>query len=136
MNKINIIAILFILFFSSFIFADEVTTTSSSVTTETTNSSSTSGTPEDATTTTVTTTKTVVKDEDIKIIATIKDKFAKSGALTGTELTIVSTDGIVTISGTVTTQSQADEAVRLAKETAGVNNVISDITVKTKTNPT
>lgn len=134
LNRKNIILAVVMSVFSNIILADEVTTTSSSVT-KTTSAPSTTGASENATSTTVTTSKTVTNDNDSKIMGEIHNKFVKSTTLADTELTVTSDNGVVTISGTVTTQSQADEAVKIAKANSGVENVISQITVETKTNP-
>lgn len=107
---------------------EEITTTTSVTKTTTTDTG-------DVSSTTVTTAKKTVSDDDLKIEASIKEKIAKSSVLTGTELEVVSEGGVVRITGVVTTQSQADEVVSLAKKTVGVTEVISDFTIKTKTNP-
>lgn len=127
---LKLFTVLFAICFSSVLLADEVTTTTVSKTIETPTAN-----PETSVQTTITTTQTVVKDEDQKIMATISDKIAKNIALTGTQVTVASKDGVVTLSGAVTMQSQADEAYRLAKETPGVTAVSTEIQVKTKKSP-
>lgn len=127
---VNILIALFSLVFFTPLFAAE-TTTSVTQTIETPNSNT------DATTTTViTTSKTTDNELDLKIIASINKQIAASSVLTGTTVTASSKAGVVTLSGTVTTQSQADEAVRIVRGTEGVNDVISEIIVKTHTDPT
>lgn len=71
-------------------------------------------------------------EADQKIIAAIYEKFGKSAALVGTQLTVKSENGFVTISGRVTAQSQADDAVTQAKTIIGVKDVKSEIIVTTK----
>lgn len=128
MAKIFFILMAFI--FASNVQADEVTTTS---VTKTVSEPTPAG--DAVSSTTVTTTKQVVSDEDKKIEIELKDKFLRNTALTGTEVTAISENGIVKLTGTVTTQSQADEAIKIAKETPGVTHVESEITIKTKTDP-
>lgn len=79
--------------------------------------------------TTTTTSKTSKIDDDI--VSAIYSKYAKESALIGTSLIVSSKDGIVTISGTVTAQSQADQAVIAAKTINGVKDVRSNINVTT-----
>lgn len=81
--------------------------------------------------TTTTTTTTQVVDTDTPIVSGIYSLFAKSAALIGTNLTVASKDGMVTITGSVTAQAQADEALRLAQTVPGVKDVQSNITVTT-----
>jgi len=70
-------------------------------------------------------------ESDGRITAAIYAQYGKSSALTGTNLTVVCKASVVTLSGTVTAQSQADEAVRLAKSVPFVKEVISNIVVVT-----
>ncbi len=76
-----------------------------------------------------------MSEPDQHIVATIYDKYAKSAALVGTAIKAVSQNGAVTLSGNVTAQSQADEAVSIAKATPGVSLVNTEIVVKTNANP-
>lgn len=88
-----------------------------------------------ATTTTTTTTTTpdpnTPTPQDDAIVTAAYNLFNKAPALIGTALTVSSLNGIVTVSGTVTSQSQADAAVEAAKSIAGVRDVRSAITVTT-----
>lgn len=81
------------------------------------------------TTVTVTASSTA---EDDNIVSAIYAKYAKESALIGTNLTVTSANGIVTINGSVTAQSQADQAVIVAKKIGGVKDVRSLINVTTK----
>lgn len=83
------------------------------------------------TTNTTTTTTTVVNDGDANIVSAIYARYAKDSTLIGTALTVTCKDGYVTISGTVTSQSQADQAVILAKRIDGVKDATSVINVTT-----
>lgn len=123
---------------SSAIFADAGTSTSYTIT----NTSTTPGgvtnmnvnKPTQSTTYT-TTTSTTTNSSDDDIITAIYAKYAKDQALIGTKLTVSSQNGIVSISGTVTAQSQADEASIAAKSVPGVKDVRSSINVTTNPNP-
>jgi hypothetical protein len=84
------------------------------------------GTP--ASTTIVIAPKSPVDDE---IVTAVYAKFAKTPALIGTEITANSVNGIVTLNGTVTAQSQADAAVEAAQSIGGVKGVRSTINVTT-----
>lgn len=106
------IAIMFLILSSSVIFAEAGTSTRSSVTK-------------------TTTTSTTTNANDNDIVSAVYSKYAKDAALIGTKLTVGSQNGIVTISGTVTSQSQADEAAIAAKSVAGVKDVKSFIQVTT-----
>lgn len=75
-----------------------------------------------------------VSDADANIISGIYQRYSKESALTGTNLNIASDNGVVVVSGSVTQQSQADQAIAVAKAMPGVKTVISKITVITNPN--
>lgn len=89
------------------------------------------GTQPSTTITTTATSDATPSTADERIMNMVYDKFHKTPALIGTSLTVTSSKGIVTVSGTVTGQSQADAAVEAAKSIAGVEGVRSEITVTT-----
>ena len=135
MKKIILTAVVGILALTcTIIFAQSETSTSSSVTN--TSSSGTNShdnnTTESTTYTTTTTNTKTSKDDDI--VSAIYSKYAQESALDATSLTVSSQNGIVTVSGTVTAQSQADEAVIAAKSIPGVKDVRSSISVTTNPN--
>jgi len=68
---------------------------------------------------------------DDNIVSSVYDKYHKTPALIGTNLTVSSVNRIVTINGKVTAQSQADAAVESAKSVVGVKDVRSKIEVTT-----
>lgn len=86
---------------------------------------------QDSNKTSVITTTTTNPSLDEDIVSAINAKYAKDAALIGTTLIVSSKDGIVTLSGSVTAQAQADEAVQVAKSIPGVKDVRSSINVKT-----
>lgn len=116
------------LLLSTTLFAEE--TISTTVTKSTKETPVTAPAGAQGTTTTTTTTTTVVTN-DTGIVSEIYAGYAKSAALIGTNLSVNSQDGIVTVSGTVTEQAQADEALNIARSVAGVKEVRSSISVMT-----
>ena len=129
-----IILFLFSLAASYFSYADTVSSTTVTNSTENVTPSDTvtnSAEPASKTTVTKSTTTVTVSDTDAKIIAAVYSKYAKEAALIGTKLTVNCADGNVTISGSVTTQSQNDAAVQAAKSVDGVKTVVSTIDVTT-----
>lgn len=128
------IVIIFLLFSSSAIFADAGTSTSSTVTNTSTTPDNTTNSNGNTTTQSITystTTSTTSNSKDDDIVSAIYAKYAKDPALIGTTLTVSSQDGIVTINGSVTAQSQADEASIAAKSVVGVKDVRSNVNVTT-----
>lgn len=116
------------LFSSNALFAEE--TISTTVTKSTKDTPVTAPAGAQGTTTTTTTT-TTVSTNDTAIVSAIYADFAKSAALIGTNLSVNSQDGVVTVSGNVTEQAQADEALNIARSAAGVKEVRSSISVMT-----
>jgi len=130
--------IAFLILFSSIIFADEQTSTSSTITnTSTSPANATNNNKDTATqsTTYTTTNSSTSNSRDDDIVSAIYAKYAKEPALLGTALTVSCQNGVVSISGTVTAQSQADEASIAAKSVSGVKDVKSSISVTTNPGP-
>ncbi len=67
---------------------------------------------------------------DARITATIKAKLIADKDLSAWQIAVSTTDGRVTLSGTVQTHDQIGRAMLLAMETAGVRDVKSTIQVK------
>lgn len=67
---------------------------------------------------------------DARITATIKSKLAKESALSVFNIHVETSDGLVTLSGTVDAYDQIGSAVKLARETEGVVKVVSSLQVK------
>lgn len=70
---------------------------------------------------------------DARITATIKGKLVASGELSALSISVNTTGGIVTLSGTVPSTEAISKAMLLAMETDGVKEVISTLQVKPKT---
>jgi hyperosmotically inducible periplasmic protein len=67
---------------------------------------------------------------DARITAAIKAKFLKEPGLSSMKIHVETTDGLVTLSGTVPTHEEVAKAVKLSLETDGVQKVISTLQVK------
>ncbi|HEV2392268.1 MAG TPA: BON domain-containing protein [Verrucomicrobiae bacterium] len=67
---------------------------------------------------------------DARITAAIKGKLLANRDLSGLSISVSTSDGIVTLSGTVPTAEDVSQAMLTALETDGVRQVISTIQVK------
>jgi osmotically-inducible protein OsmY len=65
-----------------------------------------------------------------RITATIKGKFIREPNLSAFKINIDTTDGVVTLSGTVTSPEEVGHAMKIALETEGVYKVVSSLQVK------
>lgn len=70
---------------------------------------------------------------DARITATIKGKLVASRDLSALSISVNTTGGVVTISGTVPSTEAISKAMLLAMETDGVKEVVSTLQVKPKT---
>jgi osmotically-inducible protein OsmY len=69
--------------------------------------------------------------EDGRTTAAIKTKLALDPDLSALEISVDTTDGVVTLAGRVTSPENLAKAIRLALEEDGVREVISTLQVKT-----
>jgi hyperosmotically inducible periplasmic protein len=69
---------------------------------------------------------------DIRITAAIKSKLVASSELSAFNISVSTTGGVVTLSGTVPSSDAIGKAVRLAMETDGVREVVSSLRVKAR----
>jgi hyperosmotically inducible protein len=67
---------------------------------------------------------------DVGLTGLVKTKLAADTHVKASEITVETTDGIVTLTGNVDTQEARDRAVQLAKETSGVHGVKDMISVR------
>ena len=67
---------------------------------------------------------------DAALTSAVKAKLLGDTKVGGLKIDVDTTNGIVTLSGTVASKSEADEAVRLARTTAGVRDVVNDLRVR------
>ena len=69
---------------------------------------------------------------DARITGTVKSKLVADSPLSGWKINVDTVDGLVTLSGTVTTHEQVAQAVKKALETDGVTKVVSTVQVTEK----
>jgi osmotically-inducible protein OsmY len=67
---------------------------------------------------------------DTRVVAAIKAKYTVDPDLSVWQISVSSTDGHVTLSGTVSTPEAIGKAVALALDVSGVRDVISTLQVK------
>lgn len=67
---------------------------------------------------------------DASITAAIKAKMAADETVKATDIDVDTKNGIVTLSGTVSSKAEADRAMVIAKEAEGVKSVTSHLVVK------
>jgi osmotically-inducible protein OsmY len=79
-------------------------------------------------------TESVKNDLSDAVITTrIKSEFAKDKMVSATRVKVETDDkGVVTLSGTAKSKAEADQAVKLARNTKGVTSVKNDISVESK----
>ena len=68
---------------------------------------------------------------DAEITTAVKTKFLADSKVGGLKIDVDTDHGIVTLTGPVNSVAEKNEAVRLAKTTAGVKSVVSKLTVET-----
>ncbi len=70
---------------------------------------------------------------DTVITTRVKAEFAKDKMVSATRVKVETDDkGVVTLSGTAKSKAEADQAVKLARNTKGVTSVRNDIVVASK----
>src|SRR6185437_13172294 len=70
---------------------------------------------------------------DGRVTAAIKAKYVKDPDLSAWDIHVSTTDGVVTLSGTVNSPDLIGKAMELALDTDGAQQVISTLQVKPKT---
>lgn len=77
------------------------------------------------------------KVDDSWITTKVKSKFAAAKGVKAHDITVSTTDGVVTLTGTATSQTEKKKAVRLAKGVKGVKSVdASGLTVNSSSSAT
>lgn len=66
---------------------------------------------------------------DAALTAAVKTKLLGDPKVSGLKIDVDSKEGVVTLTGTVKSQAEKDEALRLARETDSVRNVVDKLTV-------
>ena len=67
---------------------------------------------------------------DPALTAAVKSKLLGDPDVSGLKIDVDTENGVVTLTGRVSTQAEKDEALRLARETSGVKSVTDRITVQ------
>jgi len=66
---------------------------------------------------------------DAELTAKIKAKMALDDSVRARAIGVSTTDGVVTLAGTVGSAAERDRAVRLAQETKGIKRVVNHLTI-------
>ena len=69
---------------------------------------------------------------DAALTSAVKSKLLADPDVSGLKIDVDTTDGVVTLMGDVSTQAEANEAIRLARTTEGVRDVVSKLRVSTR----
>lgn len=69
------------------------------------------------------------KPDDAQISSEIQNKFSQDSGLSGKQLTVQASDGVITLGGSVDNEAQRDAATRQAAAVPGVKQVISNLQV-------
>src|ERR1700692_3383110 len=67
------------------------------------------------------------KPDDAKISNDIQNKFSQDSGLSGKQLTVQASNGVVTLGGTVDNDAQRDAASRQAASVAGVKEGVNNL---------
>ncbi len=68
--------------------------------------------------------------EDGSITAAVKMKFANDELVSANNIDVDTSNGVVTLNGTVSSQAEAQRAVDLAQTVSGVKNVRSNLIIQ------
>ena len=66
---------------------------------------------------------------DAAITAAVKSKFLADSAVSGLKIDVDTSNGIVTLTGSVSSRAEADRAVTMARATEGVTRVVNNLRV-------
>ena len=67
---------------------------------------------------------------DPALTASVKSKLLANPDVSGLRIDVDPRDGVVTLTGTVSTQAEKDEALRIARDTGGVKSVEDRLTLR------
>jgi hyperosmotically inducible protein len=67
---------------------------------------------------------------DTALTSAVKSKLLADPDVSGLKIDVDTSNGVVTLTGNVSTKAEADEAIRLARTTEGVQDVVSKLNVK------
>ena len=68
---------------------------------------------------------------DSGVTTKVKAKFAQDDLVKAHEINVTTRDGVVTLNGEVDTMAAHQQAIRLARDTEGVTNVVDELRVET-----
>lgn len=71
------------------------------------------------------------KVDDAAVTAAVKSKLLADSLVGGLKIDVDTRDGVVSLNGSVKSQAEKDQAVRLARETNGVKDVQDNLVVQT-----
>ena len=74
---------------------------------------------------------TACSQTDGGVTSKVKAKFAQDDMVKAHEINVDTRDGVVTLTGEVPTTTARQQAVRLARDTEGVTNVVDELRVET-----
>jgi osmotically-inducible protein OsmY len=69
---------------------------------------------------------------DAALTSAVKSKLLADPNVSGLKIDVDTTNGVVTLTGSVATQAEADAAVRVARTTEGVQNVVSKLQTRAR----
>jgi hyperosmotically inducible periplasmic protein len=72
----------------------------------------------------------VANVSDIDITQHVKTALLRSDVLKGRDITVLTTKGDVSLTGTLSSQAQVDEAIRIARAAEGIHAVHDHLTIK------
>ena len=67
---------------------------------------------------------------DAELTTKIKSKMALDDSVRARTIDVSTTNGVVTLAGTVRSAAERDQAVRLARETNGVKQVVNHLSIR------
>jgi hyperosmotically inducible protein len=67
--------------------------------------------------------------DDAAVTTSVKTKLLADSTVGGLKIDVDTKEGVVTLTGNVKSQAEADAAVRIARETEGVKDVVSNLTI-------
>src|SRR3954470_7402180 len=76
--------------------------------------------------------KTATVMTDAEITSAVKTKLLADKTVGGLKIDVDTTDGVVTLTGPVSSAAERTEALRLARTTKGVKNVVDKLTIEPK----
>ena len=75
------------------------------------------------------------KPNDAQVSTDVQNKFSQDSGLSGKQLTVEASNGVVTLAGTVDNDAQRDAAARQAASVSGVREVVNNLQVGSSTAP-